>query len=365
MVFIGRFKATIIYFGLILFLISCSEEKKVEEAIRPVRYEQVFASGGARTRTFSGVAKAGVESKLSFKVPGTVQRLLVKVGDEVRAGQLLAQLDPTDFRLQLQQAEAALTQAEAQARNAEASYERALKLYENRNIAKSNLDAARAAAESANAAVKSMENQLELAKRQLDYTKLTAPLNGAIAMVDCEINENVKKGETIISLTSDAQIEVKVTIPEVLIAKINEGDKVEVTFDALRNRQFSATVSEVGVTADAVGTAYPVTVSLTETTPEIRPGMAASVTFSFSTSDQREIIVVPSMAVQEDRQGRFVFVAEPLPDSEDLATVQRKNVTVGELTAGGGLEILEGLADGDRVITAGVSRIREGQKVKI
>lgn len=348
--------------GLSLF--SCGEQDQVKEIIRPVRYEKVYSTGGNRIRTFSGVAQAGVQSNLSFKVAGTLQRLTVKTGDKVKSNRMIAELDPTDYRLQVRQAEATQTQAIAQERNAVAAYERAMQLYENKNIAKSDLDAARAASESAKAAVSSMKNQLELARRQLKYTKLIAPISGSIAQVSCEINENVQAGQTIVILTSSSQIEVKIAIPEVLIYKIQEGNKVAVDFDAIPEEEFSATVTEVGVSTTGMGTTFPVTVRLDRTNPDIRPGMTATVAYLFQSKDERERFLVPSQAVVEDRKGRFVYVVEQIPEDKRYGTIYRHDVTVGDLTAEG-LEIFEGLTDGDLLITAGVSRITSGQKVKI
>jgi len=361
----GRIYILIIMtFSISLISNSCGDKEVVDEVIRPVRYIEVFSTGGNRVRTFTGVAQAGVESNLSFKVNGTVQKLWVKVGDRVKAGQRLVQIDPTDYQLQVQQAQAALQQAQAQQRNGDAAYERAMQLYENRNISKSDLDAARAAAESADAAVKAMEKQFELAQRQLNYTLLNAPIEGDIAQVSVEVNENVRSGQPIVSLTSGSQIEVKISVPEVLITQIREGHKVTVTFDAVPGREFEATIIEVGVAAVEMAAAYPVTIRLDRADPEIRPGMATSVSISFESTDHRERFIVPSSAVMEDRQGRYVFTVKPVSEKPEFGIVHRRPVSVGELTAEG-LEILQGLKDGDWVITAGVSRIADGQKVRI
>ena len=118
---------------LVLLLSSCGEEQQVREVIRPVRYVQVFSTGGTRTRVFSGVAQAGLESRLSFRVPGTIKGVAVEVGDRVNAGDVIAALDPSDYELQVQQAEAGRANAQAQARNAESNYERVRRLYENEN----------------------------------------------------------------------------------------------------------------------------------------------------------------------------------------------------------------------------------------
>jgi RND family efflux transporter MFP subunit len=350
---------------LTLFLLSCGKtEQAEEEIIRPVRYLQAFATGGTRVRTFSGVTQAGVESNLSFRVPGMVSRMTIKIGDQVRKGQTIAQLDPSDYQLQVQQAEAALANARAQDRNARANYERIRSLYENNSASRAELYGSRANSESAAAGLKSAQKQLELARLQVGYSTLKAPADGAIAQVTVEANENVQAGQPIITLTSGSDIEVKLSIPEVLISQIQEGSKVTVTCDAVPDKEFTATIREVGVAATGIGTTFPVTVRLDTEETEIRPGMAATVAFLFESREKREVFVIPSHAVVEDRGGRFVYVVEPIPDQAGFGTVGRRAVTVGEFTAEG-VEVTEGLLDGDLVVTAGISRIKEGQKVKM
>ncbi|UCH84876.1 MAG: efflux RND transporter periplasmic adaptor subunit [Candidatus Latescibacterota bacterium] len=347
----------------VLFVSSCAK-KPVDDgpAIRPVRAQQVFASGGSRTRAFSGAAQAGVESKLSFKVSGTIERKAVKVGQTVQRGQLIAELDPGDYQLRVEDAEAALTRARAEERNADASYERVRGLYENRNASKQDLDAARAGYESAAAAVESGLKQLELAKRQLGYTRLTAPINGSVASVDVELNENVMAGQTIALLTSESDLEVEIAVPGVLIGDVREGDAARVRFDALPGRDIAATVTEVGVAATGMRTTFPVTVTLDEPHEAVRSGMAAEVFLDFASDAAAAQFLVPSVAVGEDAQGRFVFVVEPAGEP-GLATVRRRGVTIGSII-NEGIEIHHGLEDGEFVVTAGVTKIVDGQTVK-
>lgn len=359
----SKYKPFLIIVVALLFF-ACGKKNHEQEIIRPVRYMQVYSTGGSRVRSFTGVAQAGVESRLSFKVPGTVKRINVVVGDNVSRGQLIAELDQSDYELQVQQAEAALTQARAQERNASSNFERVRTLFESNNISKSNYDAARAAFESAQAAVQASEKQLELARSQRSYTRLIAPVSGSIASVDVEVNENAGVGQPIVMLTSGSKIEVKFSIPELLIAQIKEGDKAMVSFDALPDKELSATVTEVGVTAISAGSTYPVTVQLDKQENAIRPGMAATIAYRFESKDERERFIVPSHAVAEDQKGRFVFVVEPVPDETGFGVAHRKPVTIGELTADG-IEIFEGLSDGELVVTAGISRISDNLKVKM
>ncbi|MFH1574402.1 MAG: efflux RND transporter periplasmic adaptor subunit [Acidobacteriota bacterium] len=346
-----------------MLYVSCGEEETAPKpVIRPVRYQQVFSTGSSRERTFSGTSRAALESRLSFKVAGTVRRVPVKVGDAVKVGTLIAELDPKDYQLQVQEAEAALKSAEAQARNANSALSRVRALYENRNASRNDLDAAQAAAASARAQVSSFQKRVELARSQLSYTRLTSPVEGSIAAMNADENENVSPGQPVALLTSGSKLEILVAIPEILIAQIREGNETTVSFDAIPDRPFSGTVTEVGVSSTGMATTFPVTVRLTHDDPDCRPGMAAEVIFRFGSRGGRERILVPSVAAGEDRQGRFVFVLERAEEGFGIA--RRRPVRVGDVTEEG-IEILEGLQDGDLVVTAGVSRVQDGQQVRM
>jgi RND family efflux transporter MFP subunit len=359
-------KRSIIIAGLLLALVAgngCGgDPEPPEELIRPVRYQAVYTTGGVRVRTFSGVAKAGTESQLSFKVAGNVTRVAVNVGDKVQQGDLVASLDDSDYRLQVQEAEASLAQTKAAEKNARSSYERTRALWENASASKQDLDGALATYESAAAQVQSIQKRLELARLQVNYTRLTAPFAGAVAAVRVEVNENVGTGQTVALLSSGDQPEVQVTVPGVLITQIETGSPVQVSLGAIKNETFTATVTEVGVTSTGFATTYPVTVRLETHDPRIRPGMAAEVSFRFENIGEQELLVVPSVAVGEDHHGRFVFVLEIVSDG--LGIARRRSVRVGELTSDG-LQILEGLQEGELVVTAGVSHISDGQQVKL
>lgn len=352
---------SVIVFGT---MFSCNPETPVDEpVVRPVRYQKIYETGGERERSFSGTAKSGIESKLSFKVAGTVDKINVKVGDIVKKDYLIAELDDKDYRLQLQEAEAGLEQANAQALNAKSSYERVRGLYENRNVSLSDLDASRAAYESVNASVRSIEKRLELAKARVSYTKLKAPFSGAVSMVTVEENENVNAGTPIVILTGKSEPEVEVAIPESLISDIKKGDPVTVTFDALKEKIITGIVSEVGIAANPYSVTYPVTVKLKNAGAELRSGMTGEVIFTFrSKASSKSKFIIPSYAVSEDHEGRFVYIV--LPTENHLGKVKRVGVTTGEFT-GNGIEIFGGITEGDLVITAGVSRIEDGMTVKL
>ncbi len=354
------------FVSLFLF-VNCAKEEQIqsEPVVRPVRTLTVFSKGSSRIRTFSGTSRAGLESKLSFKVGGTVQKLPAKVGDKVKKGAMIAQLDAQDYDVQVQASEAQLSQAKAQLRNAEANYNRIMQLYENNNAALTSLDSARTAAESAKAQVHLVSKQLQGARLKVSYTRLAAPVSGTIALVNAEVNENIPAGHTVVVLTSGKNPEVEIAIPEVFISLIETGMQVDVTFDSIPGQVFKAVITEVGVSVSSRSSTYPVFVRLFKTSEAIRPGMATEVSIHFkSPEDQKDIFLVPLAAVGKDQKGRFVFIAKSSKEQNGYATATRTAITIGDLTENG-IKIMEGLSDGDHVITAGVSKIYNSQKVKL
>lgn len=353
--------------GFAVLGVSCGRQEIVAEPqLRPVRTEVISVSGMERARTFSGTFRAGMESRLSFRVPGRVQQLTASVGQSVLPGHLIAQLDSRDYELQVQEAQASLTRALASRRNTTAERDRVRELYENDNASLSQWDQARAVAESEAAQVESLEKRLELTQLQLDYTRLTAPVAGAIATVEVEVNENVQAGQPIVKLSSSTMTEVGVDLPGSVITAIREGAGAVVVCDALPGETFDAFVTEVGVAASGA-TTFPVTVQLAARNDRVRPGMAAEVTFRLASSETDvDRILVPAVAVGEDRDGRFVFLAEP--ESEGRAVVRRRPVAVGDLATDGRrdlIEVVAGLSEGDVIITAGVRRLEDGRMVRL
>jgi RND family efflux transporter MFP subunit len=189
---------------------------------------------------------------------------------------------------------------------------------------------------------------------------LRAPADGAIAAVRVEVNENVGAGQELFLLIAGSQPEVEVAVPEGMIARVQAGLPVTVKIDALPNATFQGRVQEVGVATVGSATTFQVTAALEDPSEQIRSGMAAEVTFVLPPQDSGENIVVPPLAVGEDRQGRFVFVLEP--GSEGVGIVRRRTVQTGRLE--GGIEILEGLSPGELVVTAGVRRLVDGMRVR-
>lgn len=346
------------------FVGACGpSDESVEERLRPVRFLTVSDGSEFRDRSFSGISKSSRQSRLSFKVSGTVTSVPVQIGQRLKTGELIGELDPASYVLQAQQAQASLVEAQANERRAAANYERTKGLYANSNASLEDLESARAQAESASAVERAAGKALEIARLNVSYTRLTAGTECSIASIDVEVNENVASGQQVASVSCGDAFEVALELPESLIGSIDEWTPVTLRFGALPKEEFSGEISEIAVASAAGSAAFPVVIKIIGSHPSLRSGLAADVTFQFDSSSAEGVFVLPVDAVVKDPAGTFVLIAEA-SEADDEAVVRRRAVTLGELTQSG-IEVVEGLAVGDRVITAGISVIREGQRVLI
>ena len=351
--------------ALTLGLGACGKsDDTVEEMLRPVRYVTVSDASVFRDRSFSGTSKSSRESRLSFKVSGTVINAPLQIGQRLNAGDLIAEIDPASYVLQAQQAQASLVEAQANDRRAATNYERTKGLYANDNASLNDLDVARAQAESASAVVGAASKALEIARLNISYTKLTADTDCSIASLDIEVNENVAAGQQIAAVSCGDLFEVTLDLPESLIGSVDATTPVSIRFGSIPDQVFSGVISEVAVASAAGSAAFPVVIKINGSHSSLRSGLAADVTLQFDLSTaQGSGVVIPVAAVISDPGGTFVFIAEPA-EIDDQAVVRRRAVTLGELSQSG-IEVVEGLHVGDRVITAGVSIIRDGQRVML
>jgi len=342
----------------VLIVAGCGKEK-FEEAPKPIMFIVVAKEGALEKKVYSGISKNITESKISFRVDGAIEYYPIKVGQAVEKGEVLARLDPTDFQTKVDAKKAEFISSEA-------DLKRYRLLYEEESATKQELDKAQANHDVAKA-------QYEFSQQELSYAVLKAPNKGLIVSTDVELHENVTVGQTVCVLETGKELEVKVGLPERLIGQVRKGDKVQVHFESIVDKQYDAKVTEVGVRIDEKTATFPVTVEIVGQHEGLRAGMVADVEFSFETPRTiAGMINIPANAVLEDPDGKtYVWVYEE--DEEDKeetvqqrlqGTVHRRDVEVGELTENG-IEITGGLEPGDVVASAGAAYLQEGQKVSL
>ena len=380
----------------ILSLAGCGNEKDKEVVVkknpRYVRY--TVAENGVKeyNRVFSGNLISETESKMSFRVDGTIEKKYFKLGDYVKAGQLLAELDSKNYTLekenataQFRSAKAGLAQAEAQLKSAEASfinakneYSRIEKLYYDDNVSKSDYDAAKAnrdvseaqlaqyAAykESAEANLKASEMQLAQSELKLSYTKLIAPRDGYIVSEDKEVNETVATGTPVYTISIGNEMKLETFIPENLIGLLKKGEEVQVEVNAVSGKIYRGEIVEIGSSSTAYGNSFPVNIRIIEKDDLLKPGMSGKVSFDFSNDkNNKGETVLPLSALDQDPSDKmYVYTVTDIEDG--VGIVKKSIVNIGK-TYADGIEVLDGVNPGDYIVTSGVTQIVEGQEVSI
>jgi RND family efflux transporter MFP subunit len=346
-----------------LLLAGCSEPEVAEPVIRPVRSIVVADARQMSGRQFPGVARAAQEVDLSFRVSGPLAQLPVNVGDSVVSNQVIAQIDPRDYEVNLLSAEGQLERAIAAQQRAQSEYERVQRIMEIDAGATSQraLDTAIAERDQSAATASSANATVSAAQDRLDYSSLRAPFDGVVVATYVQNFEEVRASQPIARIVNDNRIEMVVDIPESLISLLPTVADVNVEFDALAGRLIPAQISEIGTEASPITRTYPVTLIMDQ--PEgarILAGMAGRATGS---AEQQSVIEqgieVPLSALLTVAAGNsYVWVIS------DQMTVTRTAVETGALTDFGVL-ITAGIDPGDRLVTAGVSFLVEGQEVRL
>ena len=359
-------KTLIIILSVIGLLSACDKQEEVIEIpLRSVKYQTISYSSDKLVKTFSGVTKAELEASLSFRVSGRVEDIPVKVGDKLTKGQLVGRLDSKDYEVLLEQARAELASAKASLRSAEAEYNRTIGLYEKRNASKSQLDSARAASESAEAQVKASKQQVEAARLQVSYTNLYSPQECIVSTLPVKENENVSSGQEVASVNCGKKIEVEVGIPESFIDEVEENQAVNVSVTAMDGNSYTGKVSEISSGSSDQAAAFPVTITLDGDNAAMRAGLAAEVEFTQSNGNEESFFILPITAVAHDEQGDFAFVLKPDQSTDEKeGTVKKTYIEVKDIVQQG-IRVSSGLNDGDKVVTAGVTVIRDGMAVKV
>jgi len=356
----------LIIFASSLIASGCGKKEEPPEVIRSIKWIKVAETSAKQVRMISGTTKPVDQTALSFAVGGTVEKVEVKLGDQVKKGQVLAELDQQPFVLAVRDAEAGLAKARANLVERRANYERYVALYESNNASKAELDEARASFDSAKSQVKAAEAQLGLARRDLRKTQMKAPFNGTISVKEIEPYMELPAGKAVFGLDGvESGFEVSAAVPDSLVIHLSPGDEAEVVFPTLNNRKVGGVVTEIGSRSRAAST-YPVTVQLQEQFDDFRSGMSVEVAFEFipksETGEPLETgLAAPVSAfVVGEGNTSFVFIYD-----QQSTTVKKTQVKTVALRENDVIVEPGALKAGDIIATAGVPFLNDGQKVNL
>lgn len=332
---------------ILLLAGSCSHRTPASQTVRPVKV--VTASGaGLIEKDFAGMATPDDAVTLAFKLAGQVLDVPVSQGERVEKGALLAELDPRDIELQV----AATRSAFEEARSVQQRMQRLLA-----HEAVSRQEAEAAATRYAQAK-STYDNTLDL----LNDTRLRAPFAGVVERVYVDNFERVQAGQSILRLVNPVTTTVQFTLPESALDVLRDSaTRFSVLFDNYRGELFAARLKDYAVTSsDASG--FPVSLTLDNPSParyRISPGMSCTITMQ-SPDPVPDAVSLPVSAICAPGEGgTWVWIV----GADDRVT--RRAVTLGELFGRDRVVVDSGVAPGERVVTAGVYRLREGEQVRI
>ena len=341
-----------------LVLAAC-DRKSGDEAPPPVRPALSLVVGPpARiaARSLTGTVEPRYQSQLGFQATGRMTSRDVNVGDRVARGQRLATLDPTVPRLAVQSAKADLANAQAALVNAEAGNRRQQELIKTDSVSQAQVDSAQAARDTAAARVRQAEASLQKAQEQLGYTVLTCGYDGVVAAWSAEVGQVVTSGQTVVTVARPDARDGVFDVPDDLVERFAPGARFAVALLADPSVTASATAREVSPMSDSATRTRRVRLTLEGTGEAFRLGTI--VTTAVAGTPAPSVVTVPETAVL-DRDGRsFVWIIGP------EGRLAARPVALGP-ARDGAVPVLSGLAEGDRVLTAGVHSVTDGQAVTI
>ena len=335
---------TMLIAGAVVMAAGCgSNTKKAEaqpeavvETAPTVSVVQVSKREVPQIATYTSTVQPYVKNNIVPQAGGRITKINVEIGDFVKAGQVLAEID----KAQLQQAQLSL-------KNQEVELARLKSLYEAGGLSKSDLDA--------------IELQYNVTKTQvenlLENTVLRSPINGVVTARNYDVGDMCSVASPIFTVEQIIPVKLLVGISESDYSKVKKGDSVEIKADAVPDKTFYGKINRIYPTIDPATRTFTVEVVVQNNYRTLRPGMFVRATVNFGTNNN---IVIPDVAVvkQQGSGERFVYVL-----NQD-GTVTYQKVVLG-VRMGTEYEVLEGLEDGATIVTGGQIRLKDGIKVTV
>jgi len=346
-------KIIIAFLTGITILTGCkTEEVPTKKRIRPVKALTIGDFNDPTGKGYPGVTKENQETSLSFRVGGPIVQYNVVEGEMIKKGALVAEIDPRDYRIDVQSTEARFNQAKAES-------DRYYRLWKKGSVAKNDYD--RKFADSREA-----EANWEDAKNALDDTRLYAPYTGFFGPKLAQLGDKVRVREPITTLVDLSVLEVVTTIPEQLAIQLMNFNSYEVTLEAYPDIVFKATLKELEKKPTAEG--FPLHLFLDhanqqndKTQIKVAAGMSCRVTIILKdAADVKSRIIIPIASIFEGDLDNSTMVWIINTDNN---TVKKQSVVAGKLVGHDGIEVTDGLSVGEQIVIAGVHRLSEGDTI--
>lgn len=327
-----------------------------EPVVRPARVMEITYQRRSQSLVLAGTVVPRIETTLGFRVAGKIVARTIDVGMTVKPGDLIAQLDPADYRLAVDNARAALASAEADYARARADHERYLNLRGSGAFTQQTLDQRHSVAATALARVDQARSQLASAANNLAYTDLRADAPGVVTAVQAEVGQVMAQGQGVVRVARTDELEILVGVPEHRLKTVREARIASFELWSDAGHRHVARLRELSPSADPMTRTYPARFSVVEAPEFIGLGMTA--TLAFERPDPQAVAEVPLTAIFQRGTQPAVWVVD-----RESGTVDLRPVTIARWrneTAA----IAAGVKEGELIATAGVHKLEAGQKVK-
>ncbi len=314
---------------------------KKEENIVPVEAAPVISGDISAYYISTTTLETEAETEVVAKVGGVVEKIRVEEGDFVKAGQILAKLDDEKLKLQVDQARASLDRLENEFNRSEELFSKKLISTETYQQAKYNLDVQKAA--------------FKLVELDLNYTSIRAPISGVIAQRLIKVGNMVGLNQPVFRITGMDTLLAVLYVPEKHLEKFRVGQKAELSVDALADKQFEGRVKRISPVVDPSSGTVKITLESTDHSGQLKPGMFARVRVIYDVH-QNAMLVPKDAILAEDRTSSVFVVRDSL--------VFRHEIKTGFVNTSH-IEILEGVAVGDTVVTIGKGNLTDSTKVEM
>ncbi len=329
---------------------------EAEPVVRPARVMEIAYRTPKRSLVMAGTVVPRIETTLGFRVAGKIVARVVDVGATVKPGDLIARLDPADYRLSVDVARAALASAEADYTRAKADHERYLNLRGSAAFVPQTLDQRQSLAATTLARVEQAKSQLASAENNLAYTELHADAPGVVTAVQAEVGQVMAQGQGVVKVARTDELEILVGVPEHRLKLVRQTTAATFELWSDPGHHYAAKLRELSPSADPMTRTYPARFSVIDQPEFIGLGMTA--TLSFERPDVSPVAEVPLSAIFQRGTQPAVWVVD-----RQSGAIELRPVTIASWrndTAA----IASGVKDGETIATAGVHKLEPGQKVK-
>lgn len=338
-----------------LLLVACSKAPPPAEPVRSVKLLTVAPSAMSAQESYAAEVRARVDATQGFRVAGKLLQRHVEVGQRVRAGQLLMELDPADLRLSAEAAQAQISAAQTQRDLAAADLRRYQDLREQGFVSGAEIERRSASLAAAEASLRQARAQAAVQGNQAAYAQLRADAPGVVVSLAAEVGQVVAAGAPVVRVARDGARDVVFSVPEGRIGTVKVGQPAQVTLWGNGSEALTGSIREVAASADPASRTFQVRVAL-PADAQVLLGSTAQVTLA-PAGTLAQALRLPTAALARVGSDTAVWVFDAAS-----GTVQPRTVTV-EAADGNTVVVTQGLQPGEEIVAAGVHVLSAGQKV--